>query len=176
MFWKNKGGVRKIYNNKKKYWDYEIINNPNWKPDKTEILTKNKILDLSYKDFFDNILSIDQIETLKEKSKTEYNNYNNVDNFSSIKTKFKLYLSYKKYIYYNVLENIIYDIISNLKTDKNVYFYNGNYNNLIKKYPAIHRIKSTGEIHISDNIKKVISNDIGVFYYWEFKDGVIFVN
>jgi len=176
MFWKNKGGVRKVYNSKGKYWDYEIIKEPNWKPKKSNPVTKERLLNMSYDEIFKNVLSLSDINKLKNKYENDFLNYDKLSEFSSIKTKFQMYFSYKKYIFYDILEHIVYDIISKTKTNKNIYYYNGSYDNILDDFPFMNRHKDVGELKISDDIKKTISNDIGIFFYWTFKNSIVFIN
>jgi len=160
VFWKNKSGVRKIYNHDKKYWDYEIINEPNWKPKHPTILTKDKLKTIDHNKYFTKkIININDIKN----NINLYSNHNNKNNLD-----FNEYLLYKRYQLYKYVLNSYY-ILSKKFINKNIYYYDGNFQQLIYKYPELNRLKSTLKTS-SNNI-----NELGIIIYWEFVNSIIFI-
>ena len=162
-------GVEKKWDPDNKTWDYNLINDPNWKP-KTVFVTK-KMLEQDYYDTWfndDDLLSFDDISELKKKSKKDFENYD-------IKNNLKRHISLKRYAYFISVETSFFYFFYKYKT-KNIYYYNNDLDNLYKSNPSLNRLKYRTSIEIPDSIKKVSGDDYLLVNYWVFKDIVIFKN
>jgi len=163
-----KGDLRKKWDIKSKTWDYEIIGDENWKPNKITHVTKKMLEQKPSKEWISDVVTFDTVSDHKEYLKDEFENYKNENDFKKL-------ISLKRYAYYVIVELCFFHFYKNYPL-KEVYYYNGKLTELFEEKPSLDRLKYRKTIDLPENIKKISNNDYGLITYWVFKDAIVFKN
>lgn len=161
----NKNEINKVWDPKTKTWDYKI---PGWKPKTYDLKTKEKLLNESFKEWFniDGLRDIYDINNYLRYYKEEIKKKNN-----SLKTK----IFVKNYSFYSALSIIFYNLELEFE-NKYILYCVEKYKNIYDENPSLERLKTKKIINMPPKIEELSGINFGIFNYWEFNDAIIFKN
>lgn len=157
-------GIKRVYNNSTKQWDYELTDRK-WKPS-YKFYTKDDIKNQPSSSWFAGTTLLDHDKLMKEL----YYAQKKLDNKNNNKFQNMVYLKRYMYIYALVY---IYNYLSILNPNKNIYFCKTNIDDIYKNKSALYRLKYRKPIQMPEKVDKVLKND-NIITYWVFNDSVIF--
>lgn len=164
-----KGYVKKVWNSKRKYWDYEIVGDEKWKP-KGEYITKKMLEQQEHSEWFldDSLASFDEMSELKKEYKNKFEDYENLNDF-------KKHLNLKRYSQLVAIEMIFFHFFKEYPL-KNVLYCKDKLKDIYESTPSLDRLKYRKNIKIPEKIQEVSGIEFGVVNFWIFKDSIIFKN
>lgn len=161
--------VKKIWNPKRRLWNYEVVDKETWKPN-LETLSRKELEQRLSKDVFsdEQIVSLEEVTKWKDEAKSKYDDYENINDF-------KRHIYLKRYSHFVAIELLFFHFIK-LYPLKEIFYCIEKLEDIFNDEPTLDRLRYRKRIELPDSIEKISSVDYGIVNFWVFEDSVIFKN